>query len=128
MTVQRKSNWKSQTIFLLEERIYRRPTVVLPKGIICRLGDATAKETRNLFCARVLLGMFFRTSCIMNKLVDWDSNLQLAVEKMWRFFRFKMESIVTSGVYERVLEVDGKKYHHILDPHTGYQQKQTLRV
>ena len=30
------------------------------------------------------------------------------------------ESIVTSGVYERVLEVDGKKYHHILDPHTGY--------
>ena len=30
------------------------------------------------------------------------------------------ESIVTSGVYERVLEVDGKKYHHILDPNTGY--------
>lgn len=30
------------------------------------------------------------------------------------------KSIVTSGIYERFLEQDGKKYHHILDPATGY--------
>lgn len=29
-------------------------------------------------------------------------------------------SIVTSGIYERYLEVDGKIYHHILNPQTGY--------
>lgn len=29
-------------------------------------------------------------------------------------------SIVTSGIYERHLEVDGKDYHHLLDPKTGY--------
>ena len=30
------------------------------------------------------------------------------------------KSIVTSGIYERVLNIDGESYHHLLDPKTGY--------
>lgn len=36
------------------------------------------------------------------------------------------KSIVTSGIYERYLEVEDKRYHHILSPFTGYPVENSL--
>ena len=38
----------------------------------------------------------------------------------------KDKSVVSSGIYERCFEKDGKRYHHILNPATGYPYENDL--
>jgi len=38
------------------------------------------------------------------------------------------ESIFTSGTYERFFDADGRRYHHILDPRTGYPTRTVQSV
>ena len=53
----------------------------------------------------------------------WRIGIQNPVEKRGNHLlvlSIKDKSVVTSGIYERHLEVDGQSFHHIFDSETGY--------
>ena len=53
----------------------------------------------------------------------WRIGIQNTVEPRWHHIlalSIENKSVVTSGIYERHLEVDGQSFHHIFDSTTGY--------
>ncbi|MEG0289554.1 MAG: FAD:protein FMN transferase [Carnobacterium sp.] len=54
---------------------------------------------------------------------DWNVGVQDPFETRGEILGsipVSSQTIVTSGIYERFLEVDGMQYHHLMDPETGY--------
>ena len=54
---------------------------------------------------------------------DWNIGIQNPFNNRGDIvgvLKTKNKTVVTSGIYERYIEKDGVKYHHLLNPHTGY--------
>ena len=56
---------------------------------------------------------------------DWIVGIQHPREINSIIKKIKLDgfTVATSGDYEQYFEVDGNRYHHILDPKTGYPSK-----
>ena len=60
---------------------------------------------------------------------DWNVGIQnpfLPRGNAVALVKIKDQSVVTSGIYERVFENNGRKYHHIFDSKTGYPIESTI--
>lgn len=115
-------------------------TIFLPKkGMIIDLG-AIAKG----YAADKVTDILVKNN-IKNAVIDLGGNIFALGSKIdgspWKigvqdpnaarnasigFLQVSNKSIVTSGIYERYFVKDGKHYHHILNPDTGYPYENEL--
>ncbi len=84
---------------------------------------------------------FFKAKSVKSGIINLGGNVLVFGDKEYRvgikkpfseeneciaFLNLKNKSAVTSGIYERCFYKDGKLYHHIIDPETGYPAESDL--
>ena len=114
---------ETQSVFLKEKGM-KIDLGALAKGYIAdRIADFLKAE--KVTSALINLGGNVLTfgPALHNPDKKWRIGIQNPVEKRGQHLlvlSVKDKSIVTSGIYERHLEVDGQSFHHIFDSATGY--------
>jgi len=87
-----------------------------------------ADKTKNLLASKGVIGGIINASGDMNSWgiqpdgQPWTIAITspLNKEKAFAVFPLYESAVATSGIYEKFLTIDNKRYSHIIDPRTGY--------
>ncbi len=122
----RQSDYKN--IILTDDTVQVPQSVQIDLGGIAKgyIADCIAEELRKKGVKSSLLnfGGNVVTIGIKPDGNPWSIGLQTPNaergKKFWAAVKSTDGTVVTSGVYERGFEIEGVRYHHILDPRTGW--------
>lgn len=110
----------AMTVFYADP-LLRLDVGAVAKGYAAELA-AQAAEARGLACALLSLGGNLRAIGQKPDSTLWTGGLENPLDPSAEFIctvQLKPgESLVTSGDYQRYYEVDGVRYHHLIDPDT----------
>ena len=114
-------NSENQSIFL------KKKGMVIDLGSIAKgyAADEVARilTENNVNSAIIDLGGNIYAHGIKPSGADWKIGIQNPFNNRGDIVgvvNIKNKTVVTSGIYERFIDQDGVKYHHLLNPHTGY--------
>jgi len=117
------SSWQKITL-LGDNKIIKKESVGLNFGAIAKgyAVDKAINVLKKYKRKEALLNTGGEISVIGN---DWVVGIQHPREINSIIKKIKLDgfTVATSGDYEQYFELDGNRYHHILDPKTGYPSK-----
>ncbi len=127
-TAQGLINYNDVVIDEAKKTIYlKNPNMMIDLGAIAKgyAADEVVKILEDSGVKSAIVNLGGNIFALGNKVdgSDWKVGVQNPEkdgESTIGYVTVSNKSIVTSGVYERYFEEDGKKYHHILSPETGY--------
>jgi len=82
-----------------------------------------ADRVRDFLCQQGVTDALINLGGNVHTLGNWSVGLKkpfAACDALIGRIEVASQSVVTSGVYERYFEQNGKRWHHILDPRSGY--------
>jgi FAD:protein FMN transferase len=115
-----QSGWKNIKLFN-EKKVHRKGKVGLNFGAIAK-GYSVDKAIEVLLQSGITEAFVNAGGEIKTLGDDWIAGIQHPREIREIISKIKLNgiSVATSGDYENYFEKDGVRYHHILDPKTGY--------
>ncbi len=112
------------------------PEMMLDPGGLAKgyIADCVSEFLRESGVTSAVISLGGNVVCIGQKVVDKEKTpFKIGIETPYSDMSeitdtlyLSDQTAVTSGVYERFFEKDGERYHHIIDPKTGYPVKTDL--